>query len=103
MNKFKEGDLVYCSYEQDGEKAEWLQIIKYIEPLGKNESREIYIEDYAGAYISNKPESDDEFWINSYSDAAQNIRMATEEERQQLIKRLESSLNPIAKQILKML
>lgn len=75
---FKEGDIVFCSYERGSDVTSWLQIIKNIDT--RTISEQIYINDYAGVYIGNKPNSEDWVWFDSYSDAAATIRPATPEE-----------------------
>lgn len=75
---FKEGDIVFCSYGHGSDVTSWLQIIKNTDKC--TISGQIFINDYAGVYIGNKPRLEDWVWFNSYSDAAETIRLATPEE-----------------------
>lgn len=79
---FKDGDIIVCGWPD----SEWICILKgEVDTIG---SINYFIEDYCGMYFKGQG-SDKEVWIEpSYSDTANFVRYATEEEKQKLFDRL---------------
>lgn len=73
--EFKEGDVVF----QRQEMCSWLSLLKDNVEYGE----EIFTQDYVSIYVTGGNKGEIEY--DSYSDAAEEIRLATPEERQMLI------------------
>lgn len=79
---FKDGDVIVCGWSD----SEWICILKgEVDTIG---SINYFIEDYCGMYIKGQG-SDKEVWIEpSYSDTANFVRYASQEEKQKLFDKL---------------
>lgn len=88
---YKEGDVVYCQNRDN--TCQWISIVKEAWNNGL-----LGLNEHVAFLLSRK---DDKFQFHSYSDNIGFTRMATEEEKQQLIEALQEDNSEESKKILK--
>ena len=95
--QFKEGDVIYCdSTDGRGDRYIWLAITK---ELFYHDTNGISLDFYFAIDMEGKDKGKTDFdGIDNYADY---VRLATEEEKQQLIDALKQSTDPRAKEYLK--